>query len=90
MIKKAGSLVALILTLALTVQSALAVDHVHLNLADIDSCLVCSTSSPGDALLSERLEGFDFGPHIQFAADPVSSHAVAAITLSARGPPVRR
>lgn len=90
MIKKAGSLVALILTLALTVQSALAVDHVHLNLADIDSCLVCSTSSPGDGLLSDRLKGIASGPHIQFATDAATNYVVAAITPAARGSPVSR
>ncbi|MDA1301095.1 MAG: hypothetical protein O2868_13570 [Proteobacteria bacterium] len=42
MFREAASTIVLILGLALTFQSAVVVDHLHVDLNEVDSCVVCT------------------------------------------------
>lgn len=89
MIRKFGSTFALILGLALTMQSALAVDHVHLSVDDADLCYVCTTHSPA-ALAQPESAAAVPGKPVQFTAACYLAVTPDLLTAKARAPPVIR
>lgn len=87
---KLTATIVLIASFALSFQSVLAVDHVHLEETELQSCLACSAYGPDTALTVSPAPAADMA-RAHFDADaPTRAARATPIRRSARGPPQNR